>query len=105
MRLALVVFAVVVLGSTPAGAEDLVVLPPLGAAKDTAPVSAALTKSGISVAALKVDATCAGDPGCLAKKGGELSANRIVAITVAAGGKLDIVVVDVGAKVLLGTRT
>jgi hypothetical protein len=70
-------------------------------------VSSALSsgKKVGSLAALKVDATCAGDPGCLAKTGADLSANRIVAITANSGGKLDIIVVDVGAKLLLGTRT
>ena len=104
MRLALLTFAVVALGSAPASADDIVILPPLGSG--AAQVSAALGKgSGVTLAALKVDANCASDPGCLAKKGSELSANRIVAITTTGGGKLDIIVVDVGAKVLLGTKT
>src|SRR5512138_1980119 len=106
MRLALLTFAVLVMGSAAAVADDIVILPPLGAAKVAAPVSAALAKGGVgTMATLKVDATCAGDPRCLATKGSELSANRIVAITVTGPGKLDMVVVDVGAKLLLGTRT
>lgn len=104
MRLALLTFAVVALGSAPASADDIVILPPLG--QGAAQISAALGKaSGVTLAALKVDANCASDPGCLAKKGGELSANRIVAITGTGGGKMDIIVVDVGAKTLLGTKT
>jgi hypothetical protein len=105
MRLALLVAAVAVLGSTPAIADDIVILPPLGA--DAGTVSSALSsgKKVGTLAAINVDATCAGDPGCLAKTGADLSANRIVAITASGGGKLDIIVVDVGAKLLLGTRT
>jgi hypothetical protein len=93
------------LGSTPAIADDIVILPPLGS--DASAVAAALSsgKKVGTLASFKVDATCAGDPGCLAKTGADLSANRIVAITANGGGKLDVIVVDVGAKLLLGTRT
>jgi tetratricopeptide (TPR) repeat protein len=105
MRLALLTFAVIALGSTPALA-DIVILPPLGAAKNTGPVASALANAGVGkMATLKVDATCAGDPRCLANKGSELSADRIVAIVVTGSGKVDMIVVDVGAKLLLGTRS
>ncbi|HUS32064.1 MAG TPA: hypothetical protein VMZ53_26375 [Kofleriaceae bacterium] len=106
MRLALITFAIALMGSTPAIADDVVILPPLGSAKDAKPVSTALAGSKVgTLATLKVDAACTEDPRCLATKGSELSANRIVAITVTASGKLDMVVVDVGAKLLLGTRS
>ena len=71
MRLALLTFAVIALGSAPAFADDVVILPPLGSG--AAQVSAALTKgSGVTLAALKVDANCASDP----KRRGKCCAGR-----------------------------
>jgi len=101
----LIVAAVVGTAAT-ALADDIVVLPPVGDAKATPPIASALAKANVGTLAAKpVDATCAGDPGCLIKTGEELSANRIVSLTVAADGKLDVLVVDVGAKLMLGTRS
>src|SRR4051812_19065449 len=108
MRLVLLTFVVAVLGigAKPVFADDIVILPPLGAAKDAKAVSAALAKGGVGkLAPQAVNASCVEDPGCLAKTGNDLNANRIVAITAQGGGKLDVIVVDVGAKILLGTRT
>src|SRR5512143_2919709 len=106
MRLVVLIVAAVVGTAATALADDIVVLPPIGDAKATAPVASALTKFSAGTLATKaVDATCAGDPGCLIKTGEELSANRIVSLTVGADGKIDILVVDVGAKLMLGTRS
>jgi tetratricopeptide (TPR) repeat protein len=87
-------------------ADDIVVLPPIGATTDTAPIASALKKTKVGkVATVTVDATCAGDPGCLTKTGSQLNAKRIVAIVAGGAGQLDVTVVDVGAKLLLGTRS
>lgn len=87
-------------------ADDIVVLPPIGAASNAAPIATALRKAKVGkVATVTIDATCAGDPGCLTKTGSEVNAKRIVAIVVDGGGQLDVTVVDVGAKLLLGTRS
>jgi hypothetical protein len=101
----LTIAAVLVCSIAPAFADD-VVLPPLGNTSDAAPVSAALsTTKGLRRASKTVDASCAGDPGCLAKAGTELNATRIVVVTATGHGNLDVVVVDVGEKLMLGTRT
>lgn len=104
MRLVLLSFVVAVLGSaTTAFADDIVILPPIGG---TGELSGALAKAKVgTLASRSVAATCVEDPGCLAKTGADLNANRIVAITASGGGKLDVVVVDVGAKLLVGTRS
>jgi hypothetical protein len=98
MRVVLLSIAMLACLVSDAFAEDIVVLPPVGN-------SSALAKSKLGkVAAVSIDVTCAADPGCLAKTGAGLNAKRIVAIVVD-GSQVDVTVVDVGAKLLLGTRT
>jgi len=106
MRPVVLTFAALLVSSiAPAFADD-VVLPPLGSKSEAAPVSTALAKSkALRFAAKNVDANCAGDPGCLAKTGTELNATHIVVVTATGHGNLDVVVVDVGEKLMLGTRT
>ena len=87
-------------------ADDIVVFPPIGATSDAAPIASALKKANVGkVATVTIDATCAGDPGCLTKTGSQQNAKRVVAIVAGGGGQLDVTVVDVGAKLLLGTRS
>ena len=106
MRLGLLSIAMLACIVGDAFADDIVVLPPIGATSDAAPIASALKKSKVAkLATVTIDATCAGDPGCLTKTGSELNAKRIVAIVAGSDGQLDVTVVDVGAKLLLGTRS
>lgn len=103
MRVALVSIAMLACLVGDAFAEDIVVLPPVG---DSGTVTSALKKAKVgTLARVTIDATCAGDPGCLAKTGAALNAKRIVAIVAVGGDQFDVTVVDVGAKVMLGTRS
>src|SRR5262245_59635572 len=103
---ALFAFAMLVVvgaGLRPAFADtELVVLPPVG--NDGGEINAALQKSHVGTLSTRtIDVACATDPGCLAKTGSELGARRTLAISFAGGGKLTLMLVDVGAKLLLGT--
>jgi tetratricopeptide (TPR) repeat protein len=90
-------------GAAPAAAEtELAVLPPVG--KGAGVVKAALTKARVGTLATKsIDASCASDPGCLTKTGGELGARRVLSISVD-GDRLTLTLVDASAKLLLATR-
>src|SRR5262245_35150557 len=80
----------------PASAEsDLIIYGP-------ASVKTAAGKLG-TVSPKSLDAACASDPGCIAKTGGEVNARRVLAIT-ESGKKLTLMLVDVTAKLLIGTR-
>jgi tetratricopeptide (TPR) repeat protein len=82
---------------------DLVVAPAVG--DGSAAVNAALASSKVgTVSTQTIDAACAADPGCMIKLGASARAKRALSITVAGGGKLTLMVVDVGAQLLLGTR-
>lgn len=106
MRAVLLSIAILACTVGDAFAEDIVVLPPIGSARDTAGIESALRKARVGkLASTSIDVTCAGDPGCLTKTGAEVNAKRIVAIVATGPGQLDVTVVDVGAKLLLGTRT
>jgi len=59
-------------------------------------------KAGFTVAARPVDAAC--DTACLASVGAELSAQRVISLTSGRGGAIGVTVVDVEAKLLLGTK-
>jgi hypothetical protein len=89
--------------ATPAHAEtDLAILGPIGTG-DVAGVKAALGKVKGTLGAKAIDATCAGDPGCLTTTGRELGAHRVLSVVVN-GSKLTLTLVDVSANTLLGIR-
>ena len=91
--------------AVPAHADtELVMLGPVGNG-DTAAVTAALGKvKAASLSTKTIDAACASDPGCLTTKGSELGAHRVLAVTLGGGSKITLMLVDVNAKILLGTR-
>lgn len=93
-----------VVGVCPAFAEtDLVVLGPVGTG-DLAAAKSALGKvKGATLGAKAIDAGCAADPGCLITSGAEAGARRVLAVAVA-GTKYTLTLVDVSAKLLVGTR-
>ena len=94
--------AVLGIGAAPVAAEtELLVLSPVG--KDAKDVKAALAKSSFALSGKPIDANCAGDPGCLTKLGNEAGARRVLSIN-ANNGKLTLLLVDAGAKLLLATR-
>ena len=89
-------------GAAPAAAEtELLVMPPVG--KEAKDVKAALAKTSFSLSGKPIDANCASDPGCLTKHGNDSGARRVLSIN-ASGGKLTLMLVDAGAKLLLATR-
>lgn len=92
-----------VLTSVAHAETELVVLGPVGKG-DVAGVKAALGKvRNATVSPKTITAECAQDPGCLTSTGTELLAHRVLAVTLG-GGKVTVMLVDVSAKILLGTR-
>lgn len=100
---ALVLFGLVVAVGSARAQTELVVLGPVGKG-DVAGVKAALGKvPNATVSPKSITADCAQDPGCLIAAGTELLARRVLAVTLA-GGNVTVMLVDVSAKILLGTR-
>jgi hypothetical protein len=89
-----------------AHANELVILPPVASGDaDAAPVAAALRKvRAAQIATRAIDLSCASDPGCLVTTGSELGARRALSVTVTGDGRMTLLLVDVGANLLLGTR-
>jgi len=98
----LVVLGLAVAGSSAHAETELVVLGPVGG--NPAGVKGALgTVTGAAKTTKTITADCATDPGCLMNVGVELGTKRVLSVSVT-GKKLTLTLVDVGARVLLGTR-
>jgi hypothetical protein len=93
-------------------ADPDVVLAPVatdaGSTGAAAKVRAALAKAGVgTVSDRTIEVVCATDPGCIATAGAELKAQRVLAVTVTTTGKttkIGVMLVDVPAKLVIGTR-
>jgi tetratricopeptide (TPR) repeat protein len=106
--------AVVVALAIPASADtDVVILGPAASGKVAAAtltqVKSLLLRSGVGTAVdRKIDAACAADPACLAKAGSELTAQRVLAVTVAQPTKgnttIGVSLVDVVGKEMVAVR-
>jgi hypothetical protein len=106
MRAFLIAVVLLVVVGPLAHASELVILPPVTVGDaDAAPVAAALRKvKAAKLVTRAIDARCAADPGCLISAGSELGARRALSVTVTGGGRLTLLLVDVGTNLLLGTR-
>ena len=86
----------------PAVAGD-VVLGPVASGGTGAQVKTA-AKALASLSPRTIDILCLADPSCLAKAGEDAGAKRVVAAAVIKGGAVRLTVVDVEAKLVLGTK-
>ena len=87
----------------PAFADSDVVLGPVSTGGSAAQV-AATAKALRSLSPRAVSATCVADATCLAKAGEDNGAKRVIAASVGKGGAVKLTVVDVEAKLVLGTK-
>src|SRR5258706_7851975 len=114
LRLLAVTLAVVIGTASFAAADtDVVVLGPAASGTVSAgnlkAVKSVLLRAAIGPAVdRKIDAACAADPACLATAGTELSAQRVLAVTVAQPGKgqltIGLSLVDVIGKEMVAVR-
>lgn len=111
MRVSLVLL-VIIASATPAIADpELVIIGPAAIGKTTGvpPVKQALAKAAIAPLSERTfDATCASDPGCLVKTGGDVRARKLLAVTVTDGSSgtltIGLAYVDVVGKELVAMR-
>jgi hypothetical protein len=88
---ALLVLLTIALAATPAAANDVVV----------GPAAKAAAKTGLTVSTRPIDAAC--DTACLAKVGGDLGVQRVIALS-NHGAAVTVTVVDVEGQLLIGTK-
>ncbi len=105
MRIALIASTALLLaGAGAAHAEtDVVVLGPVGSGDLGAVKSALATVKGAKQGQAKLDVACATDAGCLMNVGSDAGARRVLAVSVS-DTTITLLLVDVGTKLVLGTR-
>ena len=89
--------------AAPAFADSDLVLGPIALGGTAAQVKAT-GKALVKLAPRVAGAACAADPACVAKAGEDAGAKRVIVVSVVRGGAVQLTVVDVEAKLVLGSK-